>query len=92
MCRHVLLCVASLFDMARTSISLPVDGTKLRTLRELRGNTQNEIETLTKQAGHRVERSRLSLIENGVVKPTAKQLKALVDLYAVPVDEVLVSA
>lgn len=75
--------------MPRTPLALPVSGSKFRELRELAGLDQAEVEAKTAERGHRVDRTRLSRIETGQVKPTAKQLAALVAVYEVSVDAVL---
>ena len=78
--------------MARTPLTLPVSGAKFRKLRERAGLHQIEVEAKTEENGHRVERSRLSLIETGKAAPTPKQLRALLDVYGVEIDAVLAEA
>jgi transcriptional regulator with XRE-family HTH domain len=75
--------------MARTPLTLPVSGRKFRAVRELAGLEQKQVETLTTQRGYRVHRTRVSRIETGEVKPTAAQLTALLELYRVPLADVL---
>lgn len=73
--------------MARTPLSLPVSGAKLRALREERGWEQLQVAERTQ-----IERSRISRIETGDVMPTPQQLRALLDVYGVEVDAVLAAA
>ncbi|MCG3757396.1 helix-turn-helix domain-containing protein [Amycolatopsis sp. Poz14] len=75
--------------MPRTPLALPVSGRKFRELRELAGLDQAEVEVKTAERGHRVDRTRLSRIETGQVKPTVKQLAVLVAVFDVEVAAVL---
>ncbi|MFI6304337.1 helix-turn-helix domain-containing protein [Amycolatopsis thailandensis] len=78
--------------MARTPLTLNISGAKFRELRERAGLLQIEVEAKTEEKGHRVERSRLSLIETGKAKPTSKQLVVLLSVFEVQVDDVLAEA
>jgi len=75
--------------MARTPLTLPVSGLKFRTVREKAGLEQIDVERLTALRGYRVHRTRLSRIETGQVKPTPPQLRVLVDVYGVAVEDVM---
>lgn len=75
--------------MARTSLSLPFNGDKLRSLREKAGfNVQEFAATVTK-SGHRVHRTAIGKIENGVYKPTPSLLAAIVATLNVTVEDLL---
>lgn len=78
--------------MARTPNTLDVSGAKLRELRDRAGLHQIEVEERTAAAGHRVDRAWLSKIENGLVRPSAKAMRALVQVYGVEIDDVLAEA
>lgn len=78
--------------MARTPTSLKFSGAKLRELRDRSGLLQIDVERLTAEAGHRVGREWISRIENDQVEPSAKTVKALVDVYGAAIDDVLAEA
>lgn len=64
--------------MARTPLSLPFSGTKLRELRERRGWRQEDLSDRTADTGRRVARDRISRYETGTSRPSAVSFGALV--------------
>lgn len=64
--------------MARTRVSLPFSGAKLRTLRELGGLRQKDLSDLTAEEGCRVWQGNISAYENGESCPNAQSFGALV--------------
>lgn len=64
--------------MARTRVSLPFNGAKLRTLRELGGLRQTDLSDRTAEHGYRVWQNRISAYENGESFPSAQAFGALV--------------
>lgn len=75
--------------MARTSITLPFSGRKLREHRELLGWLQIDLEAACAQAGHRVPRDRISRFETGNALPSPPVLATLADALGVEVDALL---
>lgn len=75
--------------MVKQSISLPFDGAKLREHRERAGLHHSDLANRCEQVGHKVDRSRLSQLENGGGKPSPPLLRALTEALGISVDDLL---
>lgn len=74
--------------MAKTENSLPFDGERLRQHRERNGLLQEDVARLCGEAGHKVDRSRISQLERGD-KPSPPLLVILAKVFDIEVDDLL---
>lgn len=74
--------------MANTEISLPFDGERLRYHRERGGLLQSDVARLCGEAGHKVDRTRISQLERGD-KPSPPLLKVLAKVLHIEIDDLL---
>lgn len=76
--------------MARTSLSLPFDGQRLREARERAGLSQGELAKLaTEKSRTSVSRFQVGRAECGVYKPQPRTLEAFVTALNISVDDLL---
>jgi len=75
--------------MARTRITLPFSGAKLRTLRERGGLLQQDLSDRTAEAGHRISQEAISRYENGTQFPKPPSFLALVKGLGCDPDDLL---
>ena len=75
--------------MAKRELSLPFDGGLLRMHRERRGYLQSDLAKRCEELGYKVDRTRISQLENGVYKPLPPLLAALVNALDLKVDDLL---
>jgi transcriptional regulator with XRE-family HTH domain len=75
--------------MARTTLTLPFSGRKLRELRERHGWLQSDLEARCEQKGRRVARDRISRFETGRARPSAPALVTMAAALGVEVDDLL---
>lgn len=74
--------------MANREISLPFDGDRLRQYRERGGLLQADVARLCAEAGHKVDRTRISQLERGD-KPSPPLLAALANVFQIEIDDLL---
>lgn len=74
--------------MAKTTLTLPFSGERLRAERERSGLLQEQLAQRCIDRGHVVSRARISSVERGEM-PSAPLLKALADALGVKVDALL---
>jgi transcriptional regulator with XRE-family HTH domain len=74
--------------MAKTENSLPFDGRRLRRHRERGGLLQADLARLCGEAGHKIDRTRISQLERGD-KPSPPLLTALATALNVEIDDLL---
>lgn len=79
---------ANVRSMAKTEISLPFDGERLRRHRERNGLLQADVARLCGEAGHKIDRTRISQLERGE-KPSPPLLVVLAQVLQVDVDDLL---
>lgn len=75
--------------MARTPISLPFDGSRLRTARERAGYSQEDLAKLCTKQGTCVSRFQVVRAEGGRYKPQARVLAAFVRALNIKLDDLL---
>jgi len=75
--------------MARTSISLPFDGRRLRTARERAGYRQEDLAQLCSKQGTPVSRFQVVRAESGKYMPQPHVLAAFVRALDIELDELL---
>lgn len=75
--------------MAKQELSLPFDGGLLRKHRERGGYLQSDLAQRCEELGHKVDRSRISQLENGVYKPLPPLLSVLARALNVEIDDLL---
>lgn len=74
--------------MAKTANSLPFDGERLRQHRERGGLHQADVARLCGEAGHKIDRTRISQLERGD-KPSPPLLVVLAKVLKIEIDDLL---
>lgn len=75
--------------MARTSVSIPFSGARLRSLRERAGWSQADLSDRTADAGRRIGQDRVSRYETGALIPSATTLGILIKTLRCRPEELL---
>lgn len=79
----------SVRNMARTPLSLPFSGAKLRGLRERRGLLQKDLSAKMAESGQRLGRPMISQYESGAAVPSPPTFLALVRVLDCDPDDLL---